>query len=198
MTDDPSGDLKSLWRSQPEEISPMTLADIRRKAGAFQRRKRLVNAVEYLATAIVVVAFALYLRYLPGVLIKLASALVIAWAVFYVWQRRRLMSARPLPEDAAACLDFHRGELERQRRAVRGAWRWTLAPLAPVMILFVLGRWFELPVLGRTPWVDHLIIVQTSFFLLESLVLAWLWLDHRADRIGDQIDQLDASGSPTP
>jgi hypothetical protein len=37
------------------------------------------------------------------------------------------------------CLQFHRGELERQRDLLQGVWKWYLGPMIPGVILFYLG-----------------------------------------------------------
>lgn len=200
MTDDPSSrsDLKAAWTSQPEEPTLVNLEDIRRKAARFQRRKRIGNAVEYLACLVVIPVFGLYIFIFPGLMIKLGSAYGIVWALFYMWQRHRLMSARPLPEDAAACLDFHRSELQRQHDVVRFSWRWVLAPLIPVCVLFGLGRWFEAPAEWRTPWVDRGIILMGMAVLIESLVMMGLWFLNRADRLQDLIDELDGQRRTAP
>ncbi len=47
---------------------------------------------------------------------------------------------------------------------------------------------------GRAPWLDHLLILVTAVFFLENAALVWLWQQHRADRLQDQIDDLDALG----
>jgi len=106
----PPSDLKALWRRAPEELPPPDLAAIRKAAQRFQRRKAIANAIEYVAAAVVIVMFAWYLFVLEGIFIRLASGLGILWALYYVWQRWRLITTRPIPEDAAACFDFHRGE----------------------------------------------------------------------------------------
>jgi hypothetical protein len=99
-----------------------------------------------------------------------------------------------VPDDGAACLDFHRRELERQRNLVRGVWRWALVPLLPIMGLLLIGRWIGPPAINRSQWLDHLSIIAAAVFMLETCVLQWLWCQYRADRLQDQIDELDALG----
>ena len=192
----PPLDPKALWQGQPEEIAPASLEEIRRRAQRFQRRKRLANIVEYLAVIVVTGIYGYYLTVLPGLFLKLGSGYAIVWGLFYAWQRRRLMSARAVPDDAAACLDFHRRELERQRDAVRGAWRWMVAPLPPLMVFIALGRWFDFPALNRVPWLDHLVILVSIGAFAETLLLVWLWLENRADKLQDDLDDLDRLGRP--
>jgi hypothetical protein len=200
MSDDASRplDVKAVWQGQPREIEPMVLAQVRTEAVRFQRRRRNVMIREVLAAIFVMVVFGLYIRFLPGPFLKAGSALGIVWAVGYIWKWVRVFRPRRVPDDAAACLDFHRREMERQRDGARSIGRWGLAYLLPVMVLFVIGRW-----LGPTPpWrgqgLDHLIIIVTGVFLIESLALVWLWTQHRADHWQDRIDELDALGSKAP
>jgi len=199
MTDEPSRtpDLKALWRAQPQERPPASLQDIRKQALAFQRRKRIGNAIEYVAAVVVIITYGFYLRFLPGLLIKIGSASAIAWALFYIWQRHRLMAARPVPEDAAACFDFHRSELVRQRDVLRRAWRWALAPVVPTLTLIALGAWLRIPSSGGYGWV-RLLSLLIYFAMAEFCVLAALWMQHRADKVQDSIDDLDVAGSDEP
>jgi len=194
----PPSDLKALWQGAPEELPPPDLAAIRKSAQRFQRRKAIANAIEYIAAAVVIVMFARYLFVLDGIFIRLASGLGILWALYYVWQRWRLITTRPVPEDAAACFDFHRSELERQRDVVRGAWRWTLAPAAVIIGLMLVGRWFELEPPGSPPWRLALLMGVSLIYAVENIVLFALWFENRADKLQDQIDDLDRLGGPRP
>lgn len=192
----PPSDLKALWQGQAQEIAPQTLEEVRRLAERFQRRKQWANIREYLAVVAVTGIYGYFLPIFPGLFLKLGCGYAIVWGLFYAWQRRRLMSARPVPDDAAACLDFHRRELERQRDVVRGAWRWILAPLPPLFVLIGLGRWFDFPALNRPPWLDHLVILVSAGLFVETLVLVALWLQNRADKLQDDLDDLDRLGRP--
>jgi hypothetical protein len=194
MTIPPStpSDLKALWQGQPQEIAPASLEEVRRLAERFQRRKRWANVREYLSVVVITCIYGYFLTILPGLFLKLGCGYAIAWGLFYAWQRRRLMSSRPVPNDTAVCLDFHRRELERQHDAVRSAWQWILAPLPPLFVLIALGRWFDFPALNRVPWLDHLVILVSAGLFVETLVLLGLWLQNRADKLQDDLDDLDS------
>lgn len=194
----PPFDPKALWQGAPEELPPPDLAAIRKAALRFQRRKAIGNAIEYAAAAIMVVVFAWYIQVLDGLFIRLASALGIVWAFYYVWQRWRLITTRPVPEDAEACFDFHRSELERQRDVVRGAWRWTLAPAAVIIGLMLIGRWFEVQPPGTPPWRLALLVGTSLVYAVLNIVLFALWFENRADKLQDQIDELDRIGGSRP
>jgi hypothetical protein len=194
MTDPPSRrpDVKAVWQSQAQEISPMALEKVRADALKFRRRTQIATVREMIAAVVVIVIFGLYLRFLPGALIRIGSVVTIVWALFYMWNYRRLITAGPVPADGAQCVDFYRGQLERRRDVARNSWRWTLAPLAPVMVLFMVGRWIGPTPPGRTLLVDHAIIVASTVLMIETIALMWLWVLHRADKFQDRIDELDA------
>ena len=194
----PTRDVRAVWRGQPQEMEPMILETVRRNALRLQRRRLRQMIQETLAAAVVMVGFGLYIWFLPGMLIKIGSGLGVLFAGFYIWRWIRLVRPRRVPDDAAACLDFHRRELERQRDTARGMWRWALAPMIPISALFVIGRWIGPTPPWRALWLDRLIIAASSVLILESLALMWLWTRHRADKWQDQIDELDTLGKEEP
>lgn len=194
MTDDPASrqDLKAVWKSQPQELPPMVFEKLRRDARRLQRRNLRIQIQETLAALIVVGIGAVYVRYLPGALVKISSGLMMVWALYYIWLVRRAFSPGRVPDDAAACLDFHRHELVRRLYVSRTSWRWVILPLLPIIALMTIGRWIGPLPPGRSVFADHLIIIVASAFVLESFLLAALWMQHRADKWQDRIDELDA------
>ncbi len=200
MSDDPSPlpNVKAAWQNQRREVVPLVLAQVRADALRLQRRNRFVLIRESLACVVVIVVFAAYIRFLPGTLVKVGSALVIAWTLLTMWRLFRMLAPRHVPDDAVACLAFHRGELERQRDAIHRAGRWVILPMAAVDVLFGVARWIGPLPPGRTLWGDRLIIIVIGVLLAESLVLARLWQLDRADKLQDRIDDLDAQERGAP
>jgi hypothetical protein len=198
MSEPRSPNIKTLWQSQPQEIPPVVLEKVRADALKFRRRTQIATIREMAAASLVIVGFAIYLRFLPGVLIKAGSALGIVWALFFMWNWLRLVKARPVPDAAAECVDFHRRELEQRLEAARGAWRWGLAPVALLVVLFGIGRWIGPTAVGRTALGDHLVIIVIGVFEFESLFLMWLWSRNRMDKLQDRIDELRALGGARP
>ena len=205
MSDDPTRppDLKAIWKEQRLEIPPVAVETLRRNAKRLQRRRLRAMIQETLGAIVLIVLAGLYLyerNLQPGgldrsdIVLETGMGLAILFAVFYAWRVLVLFRPRRVPDDTAACLDFHRRELEQHRDLVRGLWRWTLVPLLPWAALISVGRWIGPPVAGRAPWLDHLLILVTAVFFLENAALVWLWQQHRADRLQDQIDDLDALG----
>ena len=78
-------------------------------------------------------------RPLPS--LRAAGVVSVAAVIFIVYHLHRYGSARVMPAEMGLtnCLQFHRGELERQRDLLRSVWKWYLAPLVPGMTLVCLG-----------------------------------------------------------
>ncbi|MDE2182049.1 MAG: hypothetical protein KGJ78_03400 [Alphaproteobacteria bacterium] len=184
-------DIKTLWRNQKTEET-VTLENIHERAGKFQRRVRLGNALEYIASIVVVAAFGWYAWALPDWMTKLGSALVVVAVFYIVWQLHRRGGAHKLPDSSALGLaDFHRRELERRRDVLKTAWRWYLLPVVPGMALMMAGRWYQFHAPGRPLDLDHLIIVLSTVIAL--LVLGMIRLVHviGAAKLQRRIDELD-------
>ena len=197
MSEPRSTDIKALWQSQPQEIPPVVLEKVRADALKFRRRTRIATVREMAAACVVLVAFT-NLLFMPGVLIKTASALGIVWTLFFMWNWLRLVKARRVPDTAAECVDFHRTELERRLEVGEGAWRWGLAPVAVIVVLFGIGRWIGPTTPGRTALGDHLVIIVIGVFEFESLFLMWLWQQNRMDKLRDRIHELRVLGGSRP
>src|SRR5689334_7946236 len=117
LPEDPGNDIRNVWQNQPVENTPMPLEEIRRQARQFEKRIGRRNLREYIAGAIVLVIFTVYLFIFPNPMIRAGSALIIAGDLLVMWQLYRRATPRTLREDLAltASLQFHRQELVRQR-----------------------------------------------------------------------------------
>ncbi|MDA0204504.1 MAG: hypothetical protein O3A53_07275 [Acidobacteria bacterium] len=179
---------EELWQSQPEEEMNMTLATIRSKALKFQRKISNRNLREYVAAVIVTAAYGAYIVYLPNLLQKIGSALVIAGVFVVVYWLHRHGSSKDVPVDSSArdCLDFHRQELTRQRDLLRQVGSRYIGPLVPGGVIFFAGTWMEAVDDGRGA------IVMTITALLGATVLGGVnWLNVRAaNKLQRDIDSL--------
>ena len=204
MTDDPTRppDLKAIWKDQRLEIPPVAEATLRRNARRLQRRRVWTLIRETLGVVLLVVMVGFYARIrslqpgpmdLSEVVTETGMGLLVVYVLFYVCRVFVLFRPRRVPDDAVACLAFHRHELERQRDLARGL-RWAIIPLIPFETLMLVGIWMGQPAPGRAAWLHHLTTLASAVIMLESIVLAWLWHLHRADRWQDQIDALDTLG----
>jgi hypothetical protein len=190
----PVPDLRAVWKSQPRELGPVALEKVRKDARRSQRRLWRAMAIEFGASAVVVAINLMVLLRDGEPYQKAVAVLMDAWIVFYLWRWVRAFGPRRLPDDAVACLDFHRSQLERMRGELLRSWRWAVAPVAGIALIILVFRLTGPTTPGRAPWFDHLIMAVSLAFVAESLLLMWLWMLHRADKLQDRIDELDALG----
>lgn len=189
---DPSGDaddeLKRQWRAQPAMAGAFDIEDLRRKAGSFQRRIAFRNAMEYLCCVAVVVVFSIYFFSFPYPLMRTGSVLTILATLVVAWQLRVRASSQPAPSDRGerSWIDFQRGQLERQRDALRSVPVWYVGPFLPGVVFFRWGVDSELPIGGpfaRGLGVDLLIGLVFLGIILINRHAAW--------RLQQDIDRLD-------
>jgi hypothetical protein len=178
--------LQSLWQHQPVESGPMSVDQLRRRSRRLTLTVSLRNLLEYVTGAVLVIVLSRMAWAAPFRLIRAGLVLSVAAVIFVVYHLYRHGSARAMPADMGlrSCLQFHRGELERQRDLLRGVWYWYLAPLMPGLILFYLGSILAHP---EYAW-------RAVLGLAGTLVLYWLIGDanrRAADRLQARIDALE-------
>ncbi|MGB7761518.1 MAG: hypothetical protein WBL61_16930 [Bryobacteraceae bacterium] len=188
----PQDELRKAWQNQPVEKIAMSLEEIRRRAGKFQRRIRWRNAREYVAFAIVVVVFGYYCKLFPSPVMRAGSVMIIAGALYAAYQLHRRASSETAPAAGAFehCLGFHRRGLERQRDALRSIWSWYLGPLIPGLAVFIAGTAITAPI---GPIRYRVLMAAVSFAVVG--VAFWLvaQLNRRgARKLEAQIDRLKA------
>ena len=182
-------DFRRAWQSQSATLPSLSPGDLRDQAVALQRRIARRNLREYLGGAVVVPAFSIYAWYFQDWAIRLGALLVILGTLLVMWQIHVRAAARALPGDFGCTgLRFQRGELCRQRDALRGVWRWYLGPLVPGLVVFMWGVQGGLA--GPVVLPADLMMVTAS-----SLII---WLNRRAAAsLQRRIDALDALAAPT-
>jgi len=126
-------DPRDLWQSQEVEEMRISVGELRAKAAKFQSRIHWRNAREYGAALVVIVIFGRAFWRNSHIVPRIASALIIAGAIYIVWHLCKWGAPKFLPADMgrADCVRFYRGELERQRDLLRSVWKWYIGPLIP-------------------------------------------------------------------
>ena len=179
----PPDDIRNVWQNQPVENTPMPLEEIRQKARRFEKRIKNRNLREYIAGTAGIVIFTVYLFIFPNPVARTGSALIIAGALCVLFQIYRRATPGTLPADLAltASLQFHRGELVRQRDLLRSVWLWYIGPFVPGIVVFGMG---VNPRHGAGSWWN-----AVPFLCIFGVVM---WLNHRAaERLDRQIAELD-------
>ena len=125
--------LRNVWQNQKPEGIRMSVEEIRRRAGKFQKKIYWRNLREYVAGLVVVVFFGFYFWRTSDALTRGALGLLIAGVLYVMWYLHRQGSSRSLPADLglASGIDFYRRELKRQRDLLASVWAWYLGPLIP-------------------------------------------------------------------
>ncbi len=182
-------DARNVWSAQETEGFAMPIEEIRARSTKLQSKVRHRNAWEYAAALVVVAAFGCYAWFLPGLLLKTGSVLVILGTMVVVWQLHWRASAEtpPLGDSVMEHLAFQRRELARQRDALRSVALWYLGPFVPGFTLFLLGLYQRVPPNHAVPAALHATIG------LSVAVFVGVWVLNRwgAARIQKQIDALD-------
>ena len=170
--------LQKLWTQQSHEPFTMSLADVHLHAQKFQSRVRLRNTIEYVAAAFVVAVFAWTAATVPEPIVQAGAGLIMAGALYVCWQLYRLGRAATrgeLDAGAQSWTTFHRGELVRQREALRTVWSWYLAPFVPGMVVFLAGVAFTEA--NPAPFPARLAVFLVGVGLMAAVFAAVGWLN---------------------
>jgi hypothetical protein len=130
-----SDDICNVWQAQGSASAPLTLEELRKKGDRFHSQIARRNFREYLVAALLVPYFARCAWITPLPLMRVGNGLMIAGLLYMAYQLHRRAAAADAPAEMAwkTCVAFHRAELERQRDALSGVWKWYLGPMVPGM-----------------------------------------------------------------
>ena len=133
MTELLDNSVQNLWQSQPVEVTKMSVEELRKRAGKFERRIRWRNIREYAASLMAAGLMGYFYIGAEDTASRVTFALFIAAMLWIVIALYRTGSAKrtPLDQDTLTTQQFYRAELERQLRVVKKVWWWYLAPMIP-------------------------------------------------------------------
>lgn len=190
MNSDP---FKQAWQSTIEVAGAPSLEDVRAGADKFYHFVKRRNFIEYAACALACVVFGAYVFWLPHLLQKVGSALVVVATIYAARQLHRRASA-VAPETAGTMpiLVFARAQLARHRDALRSIFWWYLLPFVPGLALIVLGS--ASAHAGETMKVATPGLAPLAVMTLAGAVFASVWwLNQRiANKLQRYIDEIDA------
>jgi hypothetical protein len=167
----------------------MSVAELRRRSTKLEKQIWRRNAREYAAGAVVAVliGFSFFRTHDP--LARVAFAMLIGGLAAVTYHLHRHGSARSVPSEMGIrnCLEFLRGELERQRDLVGSVWTWYLGPLIPGQVVLTISS----ALANRRP--THLTALAIANLVVAGVLFFIARLNARAARaLQSQIDKLNA------
>jgi hypothetical protein len=149
------------------------LAMVIEKTRAFDKRIRVRNTTEYLATAVVVLVFARLAWKAPSAMEQTGLAIVAAGGVWIAFYILRFGTALKQP-DPGANLTAYRKSLsenyDRQIRLLRNVKFWYLLPPYVGILMAVIGTWWSRAAHGMSFWNAPIAIC------LVTVVFALVWI----------------------
>jgi hypothetical protein len=184
------------WQAQLAEAPRVSLEYVRHRAKSIERRSQWRNAFEYTGAALGVGGCAWIAgTHYPKMPLMAAGMAWIALYFVYVgiqWYRRAGTQLAPTDAGILDTLRYQRRQLERQRDARRGNWRWWLPPVVPAYALFMMSMAIEQGGIRRAEfW-----LMIGWFALATGLAIASY--ERTARRLQREIDALDSLATPEP
>ena len=158
---------REIWLSQDTLPLNVTLENVRARAKQFESQIKRRNARDYASFALIIVLFGVAMFLTGNLLLRVGSALVVAWAVYCVHGLYRFGAALGVPADAQTCASHHRRQLERQRDIVL-SWPWGIGLAFPGIALFSLGEVWSAP---NPDWTFPIALIGVFAFMFMALVM---------------------------
>jgi hypothetical protein len=172
---------KDIWTTQETEEFSMSLSEIHDQAEKIRGRIQGRNKRELISSIFVLVVFGFYVVTLPGLLVKIGSALVMVGVLVMLWQLERRTA--PPSDMGSDCVAYYREELIRQRKALLSVGVWYLAPFVPGLAVALYGMYIQSPPLR--PYV-----LLTAGLCVAVFALIWGLNHWAAARLQRKIDRL--------
>jgi hypothetical protein len=188
MTEDPA---KQAWQASVEVAGGPPLEDVRKGADRLYRAVTWRNRIEYVACAVVIVVFSYYLFTMEHILHKLGSVATIVAAIYAPWQlHRRASAVAPEMAGTMPIYAFARGQLVRQRDALKSIFGWYILPFLPRLALMIAGNGLDprIEAAGPPHWARWL-----ALGVIVAIFAGIWWINQLgARRLQKRIDEIDA------
>jgi len=188
MNHDPA---KQAWQASVEIAGAPSLEEVRKGADKLYRHVKWRNRIEYAACVLVVIVGTFRVFTWPHILHKVGFAMLVAAAIYAPWQLHRRASAVS-PEKALGMplYAFLRGQLVRQRDALKNILWWYVMPFLPGIVLVFVANGLdpEVEAAGPPIWARWAAIGGIL------LVFGFVWWINKvgARRLQKRIDEIDA------
>ena len=182
--------VQELWQHQPMEGIQMSVEELRRRAGKFERGIYWRNVREYVASLLAAGLFAYFFATTEDVLSRVSFGLFISAMLWIVVQLHLKGSSQKLPNgvDTVTGLRFYRAQLERQLEALTSVWSWYLAPLVPGFVVYTIGH--ALKARRLASWV---VLALIDLAVAAMFVLIWRMNQKAAQCLRRMIEELNGA-----
>lgn len=184
-----------LWASQPVTPVAIDTSDMAARADRLASRIRCRDAIEYAASAMVVVAFGWIGYAFDDALFRIACTAIIFGTLIVIrnlWVRR--VRSDPALLGQASHIHY-RAELVRQRDSLASVWRWYLGPFVPGLLLFQFAIW-RLTAPATGPMAATIGLLPTALPIF-AIFIGIHWLNRiAARRMTRLIEALDREIDP--
>lgn len=139
MTPKDDASFQAIWQGQAPPTLRMSIEQLRERAREFEMQVHRRYLRDRVSSGLVLLIFACYVIFVSNPLIRLGSAMTIAWAAYSLWALRRYGSVLSAPDASEqTCSAYHRLQLERQRD-IALSWPWGVGLAMPGLILVSTG-----------------------------------------------------------
>jgi hypothetical protein len=181
---------QQLWQAQALDAPRISLAFVRHQSDALRRRTRMINAFNLIGGAAGMAYFAWKCAEFFGAkpLLSAATALWIAATLIGTFLQYKPVASEKQPAEFGVldALKFHRRQLERQRDARRGSWRWLPLLFVPGHVMLFASFFLEVTPI---PWNA---IILNAVVIVFGTWMAIVMTGRSARRIQKEIDALDS------
>jgi hypothetical protein len=181
---------QEIWQLQALEAPRVSAAYMRHRACDLARRTQIRKGLNYAigVPGVIYIAWCCWRYFLHRPVMVAGLVLILLPLVYVTFRLHRLASAAQVPEDAGVLdsLSFYRRELERQRDARRGNWRWSLPPVVPGLITVLTSFVLEL---NPIPWA---LVAIEAILIVGGLSLGVAFYEWSARRLQREIDAFDS------
>jgi hypothetical protein len=181
---------QQLWQAQALDAPRISLAFVRQQSDALRRRTRIINAGNYVVTGAGMAYFAWksaeFFSATP--LLSAATVFWLAAALLATLLMRKRIASQQQPAEFGVldALKFHRRQLERQRDARRGVWRWLPLLFVPGHVMLFMSFFVEVKPI---PWKY---VVFDAVLIVFGTWIAIAMNARGARRVQKEIDALDS------
>ena len=171
-------ELIKIWKSSPNQErvkfeKSRLMMDVQSSTDRLHRSIKYRDMMEQIAAIIVIPIFAYYVYLVPPMVSKIASALVVLWAIFVILRLRKAKKNKPgaLTESYLDYLYKTRDYFEVQKQMIDSVLYWYILPAWTIVTMFVAGF---IGVPGKLKW-----MIQTETLNTIIGVIAY-FLNKRA------------------